>query len=135
MANVPTADLNSAAEEISVGDRAEAQFEVTDADTAIALGSGDVAVLATPRVIAWTEAVTCQVVAAALPASETTVGVAVSVEHLAPTRIGETVIVDATLTEVTGKQLRFQVLVTNPDGATALSGTIVRVRVPRSRFV
>jgi predicted thioesterase len=39
------------------------RFEVTDADTATALGSGDVPVLATPRLIAWMEAATVQSVA------------------------------------------------------------------------
>ena len=33
-------------------------FDVTDEDTARALGSGDVEVLATPRLLAWCEATT-----------------------------------------------------------------------------
>jgi predicted thioesterase len=39
---------------------------VTDNDTAAALGSGDVPVLATPRLIAWMEAATVRAVTAFL---------------------------------------------------------------------
>ena len=38
------------------------RYEVTDADTAARVGSGDVPVLATPRLIAWLEAATVQAV-------------------------------------------------------------------------
>ena len=42
------------------------RHEVTDTDTAAALGSGDVPVLATPRLIAWMEAATVRAAAALL---------------------------------------------------------------------
>jgi fluoroacetyl-CoA thioesterase len=50
------------------------RHEVTDADTAAAVGSGDVPVLATPRLIAWMEAATVQSVARFLGTGQTTVG-------------------------------------------------------------
>ncbi|WP_433454941.1 hypothetical protein ACQPXS_43195 [Streptomyces sp. CA-142005] len=39
------------------------RHEVTDADTAVRVGSGDVPVLATPRLIAWMEAATVRAAA------------------------------------------------------------------------
>jgi predicted thioesterase len=119
---------------IAVGDRAELSFTVGEADTARALGSGDVAVLATPRALAWLEAATVAAVAAALDPAETTVGTEVELSHLLPTPIGARVAVTAMVREVAGRRVTFQVAATNPDGATALRGQIVRARVARSRF-
>ena len=53
------------------------RHEVTDADTAAALGSGDVPVLGTPRLIAWMEAATVQAAAASLNPGQTTVGISI----------------------------------------------------------
>ena len=53
------------------------RHEVTDNDTAAALGSGDVPVLATPRLIAWMEAATVRAVTAFLGRGQTTVGTAI----------------------------------------------------------
>jgi predicted thioesterase len=57
------------------------RHEVTDADTAAALGSGDVPVLGTPRLIAWMEAATVQAAAASLNPGQTTVGTSIRIEH------------------------------------------------------
>ena len=50
----------------TTGDSATLEFTVTEDDTAVALGSGDLPVLATPRLLAWCEAATCAAVEAAL---------------------------------------------------------------------
>ena len=63
------------------GLNASLQFGVTTADTATALGSGDVAALGTPRLIAWFEAATCAAVGQALDAGQTSVGARVDIEH------------------------------------------------------
>lgn len=120
--------------DINVGDRAQLQFTVTDADTAIALGSGDVHVLATPRLIAWAEATTVAAVVAALDPSETTVGMRVCVDHLAATAVGETVTATAEVIEVDRRRIEFAVDATDSDGTQALKGTITRLRVDRGRF-
>jgi len=57
------------------------RHEVTDADTAVALGSGDVPVLGTPRLIAWMEAATVRAAAGVLDPGQTTVGTAIRIEH------------------------------------------------------
>src|SRR6185437_3823803 len=64
------------------------RHEVTEADSAIALGSGDVPVLATPRLIAWMEARTVQEAQPLLGEDQTSVGTAIRIEHLRATPIG-----------------------------------------------
>ena len=57
---------------------------VTDADTAIALRSGDVPVLGTPRLLALVEEASVKAVEGTLPAGHTTVGMRVQLDHLHP---------------------------------------------------
>lgn len=107
---------------------------VGDGDTARALGSGDVPVLGTPRVLALAEAATVAAVTDALPPGATTVGFRVALEHRAPTPVGDTVRAEAVLTAVEGKTLTFAVKVS--DGRTLVAeGTVTRVAVDRARFV
>jgi len=72
------------------------RHEVTDTDTAAALGSGDVPVLATPRLIAWMEAATVRAAAAFLGTGQTTVGTAIRIEHRRATPVGGSVEITAT---------------------------------------
>ena len=59
------------------------RFEVTEADLATTLGTGDVPVLATSRLVTWMEATTVRAAAAFLEAGQTSVGTAVpSGRHL-----------------------------------------------------
>ena len=73
------------------------RHEVTDTDTAAALGSGDVPVLATPRLIAWMEAATVRAATAFLGTGQTTVGTAIRIEHRRATPVGGSVEITATL--------------------------------------
>ena len=107
---------------------------VCDGDTAVALGSGDVPVLATPRVVALAERATCAAVAPHLPGDMTTVGTRVELDHLAPTPVGGTVTVDAVLEAVDGRRLTFGVRVSDAERAVA-TGTVSRVLVTRDRFL
>lgn len=87
-----------------------AAYVVTDADTAIAMGSGDVPVLATPRLIAWLEAATVQAAHAFLHANHTSVGIEVRVVHRRATPIGGSIQVIATApTHPDGRVLTFKV--------------------------
>jgi fluoroacetyl-CoA thioesterase len=72
------------------GLRAAFRHTVTEADTAAAIGSGEVPVLATPRVLALAERATVAAVAGALQAGATTVGTRVELDHLAPSLVGPT---------------------------------------------
>jgi predicted thioesterase len=112
-------------------------YTVTDGDTAVALGSGDVPVLATPRLVAWLEAATCAAASAAgrTDLDRTSVGTRVTVEHLAATPVGGHLEVVATLVGADGRLLRFTVAATDATGRLVASGEITRVVVDRARFL
>jgi fluoroacetyl-CoA thioesterase len=114
---------------------ARAVFEVTvgEADTATAFGSGDVPVLATPRVLALAERATVEAVAATLDAGQTTVGTHAELDHVRPSFTGALVRVEATLTEVRGRRLIFEFEVTEGDQRVA-AGSVTRVVVRREAF-
>jgi fluoroacetyl-CoA thioesterase len=106
---------------------------VTPADTASALGSGDLEVLATPRVLAWLEEATCA--ALDLPPGQTSVGTRVELEHLAASPIGAVVTATATAVYSDGRLVRFQVVAQDADGTLLASGEVRRVVVDRERFL
>jgi len=112
------------------------RHEVTDADTAASLGSGDVPVLGTPRLIAWMEAATVRAAAAFLGPGQTTVGTAVRVEHRRATAVGGSVEISATPSpEAGGRRLTFEVLGIDGSGQVVAAGQIDRVIVDRNRFL
>jgi fluoroacetyl-CoA thioesterase len=132
----------SAGRGLTVGLRATVTAEVTDADTAIALGSGDVAVLGTPRLLALAEAASVAAVAPQLGSGQTSVGVEVSLEHSKPSPVGSTVEVSAELTEIHGRRLVFSFIAytqgeSEGDGEDAVlgAGTVQRMLVDRERFL
>ena len=116
------------------GLHASAKLVVSDADTAIAMRSGDVPVLATPRVIALCEEAAVAAVLDHLPAGHTTVGMRVQVDHLAPTSVGSEVAAEATLEKVEGRRLTFTVSVSDHCGLIA-AGKVTRVLVETERFL
>jgi predicted thioesterase len=94
---------------------------VADADTAEAMGSGNLPVLATPRLLALAEAATVAAVTPQLADGLTTVGTAVSLEHRKASPLGAEIVVEAELTEVDGRRLVFGFIArpagTDADGA------------------
>ncbi|HET7310432.1 MAG TPA: hotdog domain-containing protein [Mycobacteriales bacterium] len=117
-----------------VGLTASVALVVGDADTAVALGSGDVPVLGTPRVVALVEQATVAAVRDALDAGQTTVGTHIDLEHLRPSAVGATVEARATLVTLDGRRLEFAVAVTQ-DGEEVARGRVVRQVVDRERFL
>jgi len=121
---------------METGQAATLQFEVTDADTAAAVGSGDLPVLGTPRLLAWCEAATCAAIAETLEPSRTSVGTRVSLEHLAASPVGERVEVQASVAYVDGRLVRFSVAASHvSDGKVVGTGEVTRVVVDRERFL
>lgn len=124
-------------------------WTVTGDDTAVALGSGDVPVLGTPRLLAWMEAATVAAAAAHLTGQETSVGVEVALRHRRASAVGATVKVQVGDVRRDGGRLYFAVVaheVTDPAAAGGLppidpsaglvaSATITRAVVDRTAFL
>jgi fluoroacetyl-CoA thioesterase len=112
---------------LAPGLRSFERIVVADTDTAVAMGSGDVPVLGTPRLLALAEAV----------------GTSAVLEHNRPSPLGAEVVVEAELTEVDGRRLVFRFtarhkrLPGSPDDRSLVvgTGTLERVIVDRDRFV
>lgn len=112
-------------------------YVVTHDDTAIALGSGDVPVLATPRLIAWLEAATVDA-CPDLADDETSVGTRVDIEHLVATPLGARVEATAELIHRDGRLLRFAVTAQHDVGhgpVLIAQGHVTRVVVRRDPFL
>jgi fluoroacetyl-CoA thioesterase len=125
------------------GMRSSVAIVVADADTAIAAGSGDVPVLATPRLLALAEAATVAAVAPGLAAGQTTVGTSASIEHSRASVAGAEVTVEAELTVVDGRRLEFSFIARQGqpagpgDGEAQVvgAGVITRMLVDREKFL
>jgi fluoroacetyl-CoA thioesterase len=116
---------------------------VADADTALAMGSGDVPVLGTPRLLALAEGAAVAAIGPSLGPGLTSVGTSAVVEHKRPSPVGAEVVIEAELTEVDGRRLVFRFiarqerLAGSPDDQDAVvgAGTLERVVVDRDSFV
>lgn len=111
-----------------------AKLEVTDDDTAVAMHSGEVPVLATPRVVALAEEASCNAIAGTLAAGETSVGMRVQLDHLAPSAVGAHVRAEAVLESIEGRRLVFKVSIEDERGLIA-AGKVTRVVVDVDRFL
>jgi predicted thioesterase len=126
---------------LAPGLRASVQVIVGDADTSAALGSGDVPVLATPRLLALAEAAAVAAVAPHIDQGFTSVGIAVSMEHRQASPLGAQVLVEAELTGIEGTRLEFGFIARAADAtgddedAVIGAGTHERVVVDRARFL
>jgi fluoroacetyl-CoA thioesterase len=119
---------------LETGLRGDAKMTVTVADTARELGSGDVDVLGTPRLIALCEEAAVSAVSHSLEAGSTTVGMRIQFDHLQPTAIGVDVTAEAVLDRIDGRRLVFTVSASDPGGLVA-AGKIIRVLVDVERFM
>jgi fluoroacetyl-CoA thioesterase len=123
---------------LEVGLRASVSAVVSEADTAAALGSGDLPVLGTPRLLALAEAACVAAVTPQLGPGQTTVGAEASLEHSRPSPIGASIEVQAELTEIDGGKLFFVFVAYGPgsgDEALIGAGTVQRVIVDAERFL
>ena len=101
------------------GRRASVTLEVTEEHTAKAMRSGDVHVLATPRVLAMGEHAATSAMDGCLEPHLTTVGSWGEIEHTAPSKVGATVTAEAVLIGVHGRRLEFSIHVTDGDTQVA----------------
>lgn len=119
---------------VKPGLSADAVLTVGDADTAISIKSGDVPVLATPRVIALCEEASVKALLGELGPRETSVAMQVQLDHLAPTAVGHVVTAEATVEKVNGRRVTFTVSVSDERGLVAV-GRVTRVVVDIERFL
>lgn len=110
------------------------QTVVNENNTAIALGSGDMKVLATPAMIALMENAAMLCVAPHLPEGSTTVGSMISSSHIKPSAIRANVEATAELVEIENRKLTFKVTATE-NGVLIGEGTHIRYIVDRERFL
>jgi predicted thioesterase len=96
-------------ERILPGLLGESLTVVTPDITAKHVGSGSVAVLATPEMVRLMERAGVAAVDHLLPDGHQTVGIGVDVRHLAATPLGMKVRATATLKEIDGRRLTFEV--------------------------
>jgi fluoroacetyl-CoA thioesterase len=120
------------------GATGEVRHHVTDADTAAALGSGDLPILGTPRMIALMEEAACRALMGRLPPQFTTVGVHVDIRHAKPTVAGADVVAHAEVVTLVGSRVTFAVRAEQLRGGDSVeigSGTHVRAIVDREELL
>ena len=97
------------------------------------VGSGELAVLATPMMIAAMERAASELLAQSLKAGETSVGTSIQVEHIAATPLGMQITATAAITGVEGRMVQFSVAAQDETGEIG-RGTHTRVIVDAVRF-
>lgn len=102
-------------QELKPGLTGTAETVVRETNTALAMGSGSLHVFATPGMIALMEQAACNAVAACLDEESTSVGTLVNITHDAATAPGKKVTATATLVEVEGRKLVFEVTAADED--------------------
>lgn len=106
---------------------------VTEKDTALAVGSGSLKVLATPVLIALVEKAAAELAEKNLPPELTSVGISVNFEHTAPTPVGMKFSAEVEIAEVAGRKIIFDVA-TFDDGGEIGRGRHERFMVNREKF-
>ena len=110
------------------------KLRVDEENTACAMGSGSLMVLATPAVVALMENAAAELAQNILGDDElTTVGTMISIEHISPTPIGAEVSATAVLTKNEGRSFCFDVFASDSCGEIA-HGTHQRVSVNAEKF-
>ena len=116
------------------GLKATSKVVVSEENTARVMGSGDMAVFATPAMVALMENAAMTAVAAELPEVSTTVGSEMNCSHIKPSKLGATITATAVLTAVEGRKLTFTVGASDEQGIIG-EGVHVRFVVDRERFM
>ena len=116
------------------GRSAEVEIIVTEDDTAVALGSGSVTVLGTPRVVALCEQAAVAALDPELDDGFISVGFRIQLDHLRPTLVGTKIWATATIERVEKRRITFTVTAEDKRGLIA-AGKITRAIVRTERFL
>ncbi len=109
-------------------------LKVTENETAITMGSGDLEVYATPAMIALMENAAKSIVSPELPAGFTTVGIEMNVKHIKSSPVGASIECKAILTKIDNKKLFFNVEASDDQGIIG-KGTHIRYIVNSDDFM
>lgn len=120
--------------DLAPGLAAQIDYVVAESDTSAAMGTSDVPVLSTPRIILLAEQATAAALAGRLDNGMSAVEHRVEISHLAPSPVGAKVTAEAVLEAVDGRRLIFRVSVSDTRGLIA-AGRFTRVIVSRARFL
>lgn len=96
---------------LTVGQKGKQSLIVTKEQTAQMVGSGELAVFATPSLVSLVEKTAWQSIASKLDKNQTTVGSKIELTHLAPTPISMQVWCETELIEIDRKRLIFETIV------------------------
>jgi len=118
---------------LTVGLIGNASIKVGDAQTAPEIGSGKVAVLATPVMINMMEGAALDAIERLLPPGHQSLGTHLNVGHYAATPVGMTLRATAEVTKVDGRTVEFRVEAFD-DKERVGDGTHARVVVNVERF-
>ena len=110
------------------------EINVTDNDTAKRYASGSIEVFATPAMIALMENASKTLVDKFLQTGDTTVGTEINVKHIKATPVGMKVKCEATIEEVSGRQIKFNVKAWDEKGLIG-EGTHTRFIVNVEKFM
>ena len=119
---------------LEIGMKGQAQTEVTTDNTAKAFCSGALDVFATPAMISLMEETCWKMIQPELEEGEGSVGTMVNISHTAPSAVGRTVECQATLTEIDGRRLTFEVECSDENGVVG-KGTHERFIINNEKFM
>lgn len=120
--------------EIIIGMKGEASTLVEKEDTAQYVGSGSLLVYATPCLAALMEGAACAAIEEVLPQGQTSVGMALNLEHLSATPVGLEVRASAEVTAVDGRKITFAITAFDEAGEIGRA-THTRVLVNNEKFL
>ncbi len=120
---------------MEVGQSLVQTFTVSEQDSAVAMGSGSLQVLATPAMVAFMENTAMKLVACDNPEGSTTVGTEINVKHLKASAIGSKVTVKATLSLIDGRKRAFYIEAEDENGNVIGTAEHQRFVVDIERFM
>ncbi|MDO4672571.1 thioesterase family protein [Falsiporphyromonas endometrii] len=119
---------------IEVGLSKSAKTKVLKENTAVSVGSGDLSVFATPMMVALMENAALSVIQPFLSDEESSVGILINVKHTRASAIGREVIATATIKEVDGRRIVFDVKAEDELGEIG-SGVHERFIINKQKFL
>lgn len=119
---------------IQVGMVSEKNQHVTEELTAEYVGSGNVPVLATPMIALFVEKICHEMVEHLLPPEHVSVGISITLNHFAPTPIGDDVRIRAEITSIEERRISYAATIWDSQEKVG-EAAHTRAIVSRERFL